>query len=177
MENDRGEDVDGWLGSRAVWSIYVDGWLGSRAVWSIYVDGWLGSWAVWSIYVDVIYTLSLQTRNNLSEVNTDGAVASTAALLESHMDACTVALRERLTERNVNEGIVDAVPMNPFLREFTSSKQRMQQVKQSLPVLPDYLGNDRRPSRSFDWKAYIVPMRESLKRRLEVPQVWQRQIL
>lgn len=130
-------------------------------------------------YFNAMFCLSLQSEHNLSESGVDAVVSSTSTLLDIHIDALKCEFRKKLEERNIDPTIIDDIPVEHCLSDFDSASKRQTHIENNFPyvspqgvILGKYYLTVNGILTEKHNIGYIIPFKDSLKRLLELPELW-----
>jgi hypothetical protein len=126
------------------------------------------------------FTLSLAARHSLSHAAIDSVVASTSILVESHLNLLKQQVKSKLMTLGVDPHVIDDIPVNSCLSDFSSNSKRLSYYKQNLVTFLEpeevVLGYKFISKAGMIKKipriGYIIPFEESLKSMLSMPEVW-----
>lgn len=131
-------------------------------------------------YFNSSFTLALESKLNLSQTAVDCVVSTTSILLENHIALFRNSLKERLRERQIDERIIDDIPVETLVDEFNSSKKRQKFYEQNynaylMPkglLLGKKFVTRKGVIKEIDKIGYLVPFKENLQNLLSMPEVW-----
>ena len=72
------------------------------------------------LHFNAMFTLSLAAKHNLSQSAVDSVISSTDVLLENHLEFFKQQLKLKLTEIDVDPGVIDDINMSTFMSAFAS---------------------------------------------------------
>jgi len=127
-----------------------------------------------------LFTLSLAAKHNLSQSAVDNVVSSTDVLLENHLEFFKQQVKLKLTEINVDPGVIDEINMSTFMSAFASHPKRTAYYRQNIVTYvepKEVIIGHKFISQSGCIKqsvrlGYIIPFEKSLRNLLSMPEVW-----
>ena len=78
-------------------------------------------------YFNSMFAVSLQGRHNIPDSSIDSIVASTAALVENHVNNFADQIKERLITMGVDTSVLDEFSVDHQLQNFNTAAKRIKQ--------------------------------------------------
>ena len=127
-----------------------------------------------------MFTLSLETKHNMSQSAIDNVVSTANLLVESHIDDFKRQIQSKLESLNIEPDIVDSIDVNTGFEVLSSHSRRKSFYRKNLDTLVepqqvnigDKFITKNSVIQNVPKYGYVIPFKESLQQLLQLPEIW-----